>query len=89
LVSGLPPPTERSIRVLGGARRRVWQEGRAGGVVGLLIYVPWTATYYFADTIGVPLTLLVSGLVLLAGALYALRHGTSLLQAAGGDDHLR
>lgn len=72
---------------LGAARGRFWLTG--SGVVGLLIYVPSTATYYFADTIGVPLTLLVSGLVLLAAALHRFRHRPSLIEGPRADDHLR
>lgn len=60
---------------LGADRQRFWLTG--AGILGLLLYVPSTATYYFADTIGVPLTLLVFGLVLLAGAVRTFRHRAS------------
>lgn len=79
--------TAAGLLGLGAARGRFWLTG--GGVVGLLIYVPSTASYFFADTIGVPVTLLVSGLVLLAAALYAFRHRTSFIEAPGRDVDLR
>ncbi len=69
---------------VGAGRGQLWLT--VAGIVGLLIYVPWTSTYYFADTMGVPLTLLLSGLVLLAGALSTFRHRAALMLAAGGDD---
>lgn len=75
--------TAAALLGLGAARGRFWLTG--AGVVGLLVYVPSTATYYFADTIGVPVTLLLSGVVLLAAALYTFRHRTTLVDLTGGD----
>lgn len=72
--------TAAALLGLGVAAGRSWLTG--GGVVGLLVYVPSTATYFFADTIGVPVTLLLSGLVLLAAALFAFRRRAALGQDA-------
>jgi hypothetical protein len=43
------------------------------GVAGVFVYIPWIATHFFADTVGVPIVLLVTGAMLLAFALVLLR----------------
>jgi hypothetical protein len=43
------------------------------GVAGVGVFVPWTVAHFFADTIGVPMVILVSGLALLGLTLWLLR----------------
>ena len=44
------------------------------GVVGVLVFTPYTIVYFFGDTVGVPVAFLVVGVLLLALALRHLRH---------------
>jgi hypothetical protein len=46
----------------------------ATGVVGVFVYVPWTAGQFFADSVGVPIVILLTGALLLAVALRLLLH---------------
>ncbi|MCU0269548.1 MAG: DUF2157 domain-containing protein [Acidimicrobiales bacterium] len=46
-----------------------------GGMLGLLVYLPWTTAYFFGDTVGVPVVILLSGAVVLAVAVLLLRRG--------------
>jgi hypothetical protein len=50
------------------------------GLAGALGYLPWTVGYYFADSLGVPVALLLCGIVVLTVTMLALRRsraGTS------------
>jgi hypothetical protein len=65
--------TAGGLLALGTFRNRFLLTG--AGVLGLLFYVPSVATQFFADSFGVPVVLLASGMALLAGALVILRRG--------------
>ena len=43
------------------------------GVAGLFLYVPATVFEVWGDTVSVPIALLITGIVLLAGILVAVR----------------
>jgi len=46
------------------------------GVVGIFVYLPWTAGHFFANTLGVPIILVATGVALLVVTLLLLRrHG--------------
>ncbi|MGH3933761.1 MAG: hypothetical protein ACRDS1_02045, partial [Pseudonocardiaceae bacterium] len=43
------------------------------GLIGAFVYLPWTVGHFFADSVGVPLTMLLCGVALLAITLVLLR----------------
>jgi hypothetical protein len=43
------------------------------GIVGVFVFLPWTVGHYFADTVGVPVAILLSGVLLLGLTLVLLR----------------
>jgi hypothetical protein len=43
------------------------------GVAGIFVFLPWTVGYFFADTVGVPVVILLCGVLLLAITLVMLR----------------
>jgi hypothetical protein len=45
------------------------------GVAGIFVYLPMSGAEYFGETIGVPIVLLLSGLLLILVMLYLLRRG--------------
>jgi hypothetical protein len=50
------------------------------GIAGVFVFLPWTAVHFFAGTLGVPVVILLCGVVLLVVAgtlLQAPRHGRS------------
>ena len=57
----------------------VWTGPRATltgvGVAGIFVYLPMSGAEYFGETIGVPIVLLLSGLLLIVVMLYLLRRG--------------
>lgn len=46
------------------------------GLIGAIAYLPWTVGHFFADSLGVPLAMLLCGVVLLAATLIVLRKPT-------------
>jgi hypothetical protein len=44
----------------------------AVGIIGVVMFLPATVVYFFADTVGVPVLLLLAGVVLLAITLVLL-----------------
>jgi hypothetical protein len=46
------------------------------GFVGGFGYLPWTVGHFFADSLGVPLAMLLCGIALLAVTLVVLRRPT-------------
>jgi hypothetical protein len=53
------------------------------GAVGVAVYVPQTLSAYFPDVIGVPALLLVSGVVVLAASLVAVKTGRRFSEVPG------
>ena len=43
------------------------------GIIGVVMFLPATVIYFFADTVGVPVLLLLAGVVLLTVTLVLLR----------------
>jgi len=43
------------------------------GVIGIFVYLPWTAGHFFANTVGVPIILVASGVALLVVTLLLVR----------------
>ncbi|HVN52322.1 MAG TPA: DUF2157 domain-containing protein [Acidimicrobiales bacterium] len=63
-----------ALLAVGVARRTFVVTGL--GVVGIFVYLPWTAGRFFANTIGVPIILVATGAALLVVTLLLLRrHG--------------
>jgi hypothetical protein len=46
------------------------------GVVGVFVYLPMSAAEYFGETVGVPIVLLATGVMLIVLMLYMLRRGS-------------
>ncbi|MGH3794246.1 MAG: hypothetical protein ACRDSP_05100 [Pseudonocardiaceae bacterium] len=43
------------------------------GLVGAFVYLPWTMGHFFAESLGVPLAMVLCGVALLAVTLLLLR----------------
>ena len=50
------------------------------GLTGGFGYLPWTVGHFFADSLGVPLAILICGIALLAATLVVLRRGRKVLK---------
>ena len=60
-----------ALTALGALRNRPWLAGV--GLVGILIYVPWTVAQFFEGR-AVPVTLVLVGLIGVGAAVRSLRH---------------
>ena len=60
-----------ALTALGALRNRPWLAGV--GLVGILIYVPWTVAQFFEGR-AVPVTLVLVGLIGIGAAVRSLRH---------------
>jgi hypothetical protein len=50
------------------------------GLTGGFGYLPWTVGHFFADSLGVPLAILICGIALLAATLVVVRRGRKVLK---------
>lgn len=60
-----------ALTAIGALRRRPWLAG--AGLVGILVYVPWTVAQFFEGK-AVPVTLVLVGLIGIGTAVRSLRH---------------
>ncbi len=72
--------TATTIGLLGMRRHDVVLE--AGGLLGLVEFLPWTLVYFFHRTVGLPVVFFLVGVALLGAAVAMFRHRTT-----PGDGH--
>jgi uncharacterized membrane protein len=56
-----------------------------GGVIGLLVYIPWLATEVLGEGVGAPLALLIAGGLLIGTALYLTRRSRRAAELPPGE----